>query len=266
MILAPVTDPVFRATVRRAAFPDEDVLHRREEVLRGLHFGFPRLVVCRSEDWSDLPAHLRAPEPPVPVLTVASASLRDWEAAWQAGGLAVRRIDDTALRLRSLIQDTALRSGWAEGFFSDLTALLGGSIPGEVRGLARRVVEFPSNYPSLQHLREVSGLSPGALKARFRRRGLPSPSRYLKWFRLVAAARVLSQPGETTLTASYRLGFASDGNFCRWVRRTSGLAPSMLRGRGGRTLLMVRLAEACFPAGALDRWESLGGMFLRKVA
>jgi AraC-like DNA-binding protein len=106
----------------------------------------------------------------------------------------------------------------------------------------------------------------GALKARFRRRGLPSPSRHLRWFRLLAAARVLSDPDETVLSAAYRLGFASDGNFCRWIRATSGLSPSTLRSWNGRLLVLVRLAEECLPEGSLDEWEDLGGLFLREVA
>jgi AraC-like DNA-binding protein len=266
MILAPVNDLGFQATVRRAALPDEDVLHGNEEILRGLHLGFPRLVVCRTEDLNRLPVQLQLTEPRVPVLAVGSASLKDWERTCLAGGLAVRPIDAAALRLRGLMQGKARGAGWVDRFFSDLTALLGRGLPVQCRGLARRVLEFPSRYPSLQYLRAVAGLSPGALKARFRRRGLPSPSRYLRWFRVMAAARILSDPGETTLTSSYRLGFGSDGNFCRWVQGTSGFAPSLLRSPGVRMLLMVRLVEECFPEGAVDRWMDVSGIFLRKVA
>ena len=110
------------------------------------------------------------------------------------------------------------------------------------------------------------GLSPGALKARFRRRGLSSPAHYLRWFRLAAGARFLADPRETTLSVSFRLGFTSDGNFCRWVQTTSGLTPSALRAREGPMFLLARLAEECFPGGSVEGWGSLDSLFLREVA
>jgi len=202
----------------------------------------------------------------VPVLAVGDPTLRVWEDAWEADGLALSRIDDSALRLRALLEKAAGDSDWVEGIYSDLTHTVGRGLPPEFRGFSRRILEFPFRYSSLAALSEIFGLSVGALKARFRRRGLPSPSRYLRWFRLLSAARVLADSRETTLTASYRLGFASDGNFCRWVSARSGMTPSTLRSWNGRLLLLVRMAEDCLPPSSLDAWESFGGLFLRQVA
>ena len=202
----------------------------------------------------------------MPVLALGEPTLRQWEAAWGVDGLALTRIDDSALRLRTLMEEAAGGSDWVEGIFSDLTHTVNRGLPTELRGFSRRILEFPIQYSSLTSLGSAFGFSAGALKARFRRRGLPSPSKYLRWLRLLTAARVLSDSDETTLTASFRLGFASDGNFCRWVRATSGLAPSALRDWNGRLLILVRLAEECLPEGSLDRWESFGGIFLRQVA
>jgi AraC-like DNA-binding protein len=246
--------------------PEEDVLHRFEDVREALRFGYPRLLVCHAEDRSQLCRELNFRNRNVPVLAVSGPTLRGWETAWEMDGLAVTRIDDSALRLRSLISKAATDSEWVEGVFSDLTHTIGRGLPPEFRGFARRILEFPGRYSALGPLGDAFGLSPGALKARFQRRGLPSPSRYQRWFRLLAAGRVLADPGETTLTASFRLGFASDGNFCRWVRDTSGLTPSSIRDWDGRLLLLIRLAEECLPEGAIEGWESFGGLFLRQVA
>jgi AraC-like DNA-binding protein len=192
--------------------------------------------------------------------------VRGWEAAWEADGLAVDRVDDSALRLRRLIEKTTNGTGWVEGIFSDLVHTVGRGLPSELRGFARRVLEFPVRYSSLTALGEAVDLTAGALKARFRRRGLPSPYKYLRWFRLLAAARALEDPRETILTTSFRLGFSSDGNFCRWVQATSGYNPSDLRDWNIRLLLLIRMAEECLPNGVLARWESLEGLFLREVA
>jgi AraC-like DNA-binding protein len=252
--------------VRRAALPEEDVFHRLADIHQALRFGYPRLLVCRAEDQRKLRRELPLRVPKIPVLAVGELTLRAWEDAWGADGFAVSRIDDSALRLRTLIEKAAGDSDWVEGVFSDLTHTVGRGLPSELRGFCRRILEYPFRYSSLSSLGEAFGLSAGALKARFRRRGLPSPSRYLRWFRLLTAARVLSDPDETTLTASFRLGFASDGNFCRWVAATSGMTPSALREWNGRLLLLVRLTEECLPSRSLEAWESFGGLFLRQVA
>jgi AraC-like DNA-binding protein len=266
MIIAPIKDRSLRAAVRRASLPEEDVFHRWEEVDQALRFGYPRLLVCQGADQKRLRQNLTFLTPSVPILAITEPTLRSWESAWETQGLAISRIDDSALRLRTLMEKAAGGSDWVEGVFSDLTHTVGRGLPLSLRGFSRRILEFPIRYSSLTALGEAFGLSAGALKARFRRRKLPSPSRYLRWFRLLTAARVLSDPHETTFSASYRLGFASDGNFCRWVRATSGMTPSSLRDWNGRLLLLVRLAEDCLPNGALDAWESFGDLFLREVA
>lgn len=266
MILAPVRDRILRPAVRRAALPEEDVFHRSADVRQALLLGYPRLLICRSEDLPAARHDLSLSDVDIPTLAVSGPTLRSWEAAWDVQGLAVSRIDDSALRLRHLISRTSIKVDWVEGIFSDLTHTVGRGLPPELRGLSRRIMEFPIRYSSLALLGKAFGLTPGALKARFRRRDLPSPSRYLRWFRLLAAARVLSDPEETTLSASFRLGFASDGNFCRWVRATSGLTPSCLREWNGRLLLLTRLAEECLQVGSLERWESFEGLFRRQVA
>jgi len=266
MIVAPIQDGTLQRIVRRAALPEEDVFHRLDEVDEALRFGYPRLLVCEARNQERLEVQLSLERYGLPVLAMREPLLRSWAAAWESHGLAVTRIDDSALRLRYLITRTADEADWVEGVFSDLSHTLGRKLPAELRGFARRIMEFPIRYASQALLGEAFGLSGGALKARFRRRELPSPSQYLRWFRVLAAAKILSDPQETTLTASFRLGFASDGNFCRWVRDTSGLMPSDLRNWNGRLLLLIRMAEECLPDGALEKWASFEGLFLRQVA
>jgi AraC-like DNA-binding protein len=266
MILAPIQDRTLRNVVRRAALPDEDVFHRKEDVRRASRMGYPRLLVCEADNRRRIRDEFGLDRREIPVLAIGSPTVRSWETAWEGHGLALNRIDDSALRLRRLIGQSAIRPDWTEGVYSDLTKTLGRGLPLELKGFSRRIMELPVLYSSLGSLGQAFGLSPGALKGRFRRRGLPSPSRYLRWFRLLAAARVLADPDETILTASFRLGFASDGNFCRWVRANSGNPPSALRDRKGRTLLLLRMTEDCFPDGSLDGWDSLGRLFSRQVA
>jgi AraC-like DNA-binding protein len=265
MILAPLSDPALRAAVRRAALPEEDVFHHMDDIQGALQFGFPRLVVYQLED-PFLQREIPSWGTRVPILALARPTLKNWDSAWQAQGLAVTRIDDSALRLRKLMHQTAIGPTWVEGVIADLTRMVGRGLPLNLRGFARRVMESPARYSSLSDLEGVTGISTGALKARFRRRDLPSPVTYLRWFRLAAAARCLSELGQTTFTASYRMGFSSDGNFCRWIQSTSQLPPSAIRTANGRMHLLFRLMQDCFPANSIEAWGNLGDLFLREVA
>lgn len=123
----------------------------------------------------------------ISTLAITRATLQGWEFARHAQGPAVSRIDDSALRLRALIRTAAGSSNWVDGIFADLTLILGHGLPSDFKRFARRVMEYPSRYSSLSDLGRILDAFPGALKARFRRRGLPSPSTYLRWFRVVAA-------------------------------------------------------------------------------
>jgi len=266
MIIAPIRDRTLRSIIRRAALPEEDVFHGEADVREALHFGHPRLLVCRAEDQRRVLAQFAPAHHSVPVLSLADPTLRGWRSAWETGSLAVSQVDDAALRLRSLMGEAARKAEWVEDVYADLVQTVGRGLPREFRGFSRRIFESPVRYSTLNSLGAPFGLSAGALKARFRRRGLPSPYQHLSWFRLLAASRVLSDPSETILSASYRMGFASDGNFCRWVSSASGLTPTDLREWNGRLLLIVRMAERFLSAEHLDAWQSFGGVFLRQVA
>lgn len=266
MIVAPIQDRTLRNIVRRAALPEEDVFHGEEDVREALQLGHPRLLVCRLEDQKRVRAHYSPDHYSVPVLTLADPTIQGWRNEWEADGLAVRQIDDSALRLRSLMGQVAKETDWVEAVFSDLSQTVGRGLPREFRGFSRRVLELPVRYSTLRRVGEAFGLSAGALKARFRRRGLPSPHQHLSWFRLLAASRVLSDTSETVLSASCRMGFTSDGNFCRWINSTSGLTPTDLREWNGRLLLIVRMAERLLKEEHMKVWDSFGGVFLRQVA
>jgi len=265
MILAPISDPLLRAAVRRAALPEEDVFHGLEEIQVALRMGYPRVLIYQPED-RFLDGQIFGWEPRVPTLALTRPTLRSWEMAWQADGLAVSHIDDSALRLRSLIRRTLPGPTWVEGIFADLILTIGRGLAPSLRGFGRRVMEHPSRYGALADLSGLSALTPGALKARFRRRQIPSPALYLRWFRIISSAHLLADPRETTLTASYRHGFSSDGNFCRWIKRHAGVPPSALRRQEVRMNLLVRMAQECLPAGALEAWAGMGNLFLRDVA
>jgi AraC-like DNA-binding protein len=127
-------------------------------------------------------------------------------------------------------------------------------------------MEFPGRYDDLHGFCDTTGLTRGALKARFRRRGLHSPSIYLRWFRVMAAAQVLREPSITTLHASHRLGFTTDGNFCRAITTTTGMTPTELRSEHGWQRLVVLFSRRYLSQDALEAWSLLDPLFQRRRA
>lgn len=266
MILAPLTDPFLQATVRRAALPDEDIFWEEKDILEALDRGFPRLVVHAADDPHPVERRLDQLRPELPRLTLTSPALRAWEAARRNQGFAVSRVDDHGMRLRQLMQSTVGPLPWVEGVFRDLVRVGGQRLPRGLRGLGRRVMEFPARYDDLGAVAKLTGLSRGALKARFRRRELPSPYTYLRWFRILALAHVFKDPETTTEEAARRVGLHSSGNLCRYVDVLTGMSARALRADDARIRLVTAFSEACFRGVDLAEWSSLEDLFLARVA
>lgn len=266
MILAFLTDPFLRTVVRRAALPDEDVFWSAEEILEAARRGFPRLAVVSEGDPHPLGDPEQLTEGAVPLLRIGEGTLESWRDAHRRVGFAVRRVDDHGRRLRRLMAQAAGSVEWVNRLFRDLSSAAGRSLPGPFRGMGRRVLEHPSGYRDLRSLARLSGISRGALKARFRRRDLPSPYTYLRWFRVLSSLHVLEKEGLTTEEAAHRVGLHSSGNFCRYVLEVSGFSPREIRSWVPRMQVLTRFLEECVQPTQLEGWAALEELFLEKAA
>ena len=263
MILALVSDRLLRFAVHRAALPEEDVFWKDSDIAGALEFGYPRLAVFSPMDEDALTRTIVAAGVPVLVLDTLDAEMVRPAAGWT--GVPVREVDMSVYRLRRLMADVARAPGWVDGVLVDLSRMCGFPLPGEFRALARRLLEFPSRYNKLEAMGDVAGLSTGALKARFRRRGLPSPSNYLSWLRVIAATRLLADSSITTVEAAFRLGFTSNGNFCRFIQAVTGLTTTDLRLPEGRNRVLTAFVTGYMTPEARKAWNGLSGLF-RRVA
>lgn len=263
MILGLLSDPSLGTALRRAASPEEDVLLGEAALSVRLSQVFPRLLVYDDEGRDQAFRLLEGSG--LPTLDLGRRLIGRWDEERRARGVLQSRADYASVRLLPLLRQ-GRRPGWVDLAFRDLSRAAGAPLPPPFRGFARRVMEFPSRYDDLHEVGLLTGLSRGALKARFRRRGLASPYVYVRWLRCLAAAHVLRDPGVTTLQASHRLGFTTDGNFCRTILGTTGVTPTLLRSRAGWHRLVTAFAYRYLEAEALDGWSSLDELFLRRVA
>jgi len=261
MILAPINDPSLRQAVRRASLPVEDVFVGTEDIVRALRVGFPRISILESESDEAMPRLIRSVGSKLPILEIAPLDLQKLRGS--AAPVATRQIDVDPVRLRRMINQVARPMTWLDGLLRDLGGLAGRPLPLEFRALARRVLEFPSYYARTEEAAVAVGLTPGAMKARFRRLGLPSPFAYTLRLRALCACELLARPEMTTASVAYTMGYSSSGNFCRAFRMLTGLKPSSGATVQGRLAVTTSFAKELLQAEQLEKWDSLGPLFVR---
>jgi AraC-like DNA-binding protein len=260
MIVARLTDPLLRKALAAAAHPEEDVIMGARAVDDALQLGFPRLFVRAG-------GFVGAGSPPgTPVVDLDDVLLERWELERWADELPLPKLDFLTERLRGRIERSAREATWVDAALADLSRAAGARLPLPLRAFARRVLEFPIHYTTLHPVARGCALTRGALKARFRRRGLESPSTYLRWLRALAVAHLLSDRSTTVAQAAARLGFTSDGNLCRMLASLTRLTPTDVRTVHGWNALLISFAWQHLTPEALDAWASLDGLFERRVA
>jgi AraC-like DNA-binding protein len=266
MIVGLCSDPILRAALRRTAHPEEDIFLDERLAGNALELGFPRAVVYVPEDGHPLARRFGQLDPRVATLAVTQATLRGWEVDRRAHEVPPPRVDYLAGRLRQLLAFEGARPTWVDRALADLSRAAGARLPAPLRTLGRRVMEFPLHYADLHGMSEVTGMTRGALKARFRRRGLPSPAHYVRWFRVLAAAQLLADRDVTTMQAAHRLGFTTGGNFCRTIKAVSGFTSTDVRSVQGWNRMIVTFAWRSLGPEALAQWATLDDLFVRHAA
>jgi AraC-like DNA-binding protein len=264
MIIANLKDPVLRSAVSLAAHSDEDVILDLDKAMEALEFGYPRLRIRAAGDVPLQP--FAQAEATVPTLVLTSATLARWEAERREEAPGSEPGSFFAGRLRALIDGEAGSGSWVDRTLSELGRAAGAPLPRALRACGRRILEFPSHYDDLHPLADACGVSRGALKARFRRRDLPSPSEYLRWFRMFACAYVLSDRRVTVAQAATRLGFTSDGNLCRAMLSLTRMTPTEVRTVRGWRRLVISFAWTHLGAESRRAWEALDDLFVRRAA
>lgn len=263
MIVAQIAEQHLLAALRRAAHAEEEVVCDAERMEDALKLGFPRLMVRLGPGGGRSSVSL---ERRVPVLTLTTETLAGWDTERRKHAVPPGRVAYFTARLSDLLQEHAMGGTWVDRTLADLTRASGRLLPVAFRCFARRVLEFPAYYTDLHPVAAGYGLSRGALKARFRRRGLPSPYGYLRWLRVIAAAHTLSDPHVTVARAARRLGFTSDGNLCRSMNSVSGLTPTEARTSRGRNHLLLAFASSHLLPEGLEAWSDLQDLFTRRSA
>lgn len=257
VILLDVREPVLRRAIVRSARPDEAVIWEACWVQEALERGHPRVYIRDDRAGrGPLSRTMRVPE-----LHVSAEMLAAWEQDRRRSEIPTPRVDDLARRMGAAIHEVAVESTWVDRLLADLARAAGAPLPLSLRAFTRHTLELPCRYTDLSAISSAAGLSRGALKARFRRKGLASPFTYLRWLRIFAVAELLADPDVTVAVAARSLGFTSDTNMCRMVKALSGATPGSLRNQGARRRLQATFVQRHLGEKALDHWARLDDLF-----
>ncbi len=99
----------------------------------------------------------------------------------------------------------------------------------ETTHLVRRTVELSSDLRSVSALARSLYLSRRALGRRFMIRGLPVPSHWLHFARLLRVVLHLQRTDETVLSAGYAVGYPDGFSLSNQMVRLTGVRPSQAR-------------------------------------
>ncbi|GMR13710.1 MAG: helix-turn-helix transcriptional regulator [Gemmatimonadota bacterium] len=113
--------------------------------------------------------------------------------------------------------------------FVDYLLWRGFRIDGETRQLVRRTIELSSHVRTVSGLSRAMYLSRRALGRRFMTRGIPVPSHWLHFARILRASLRLQAGDESLMTIAYDLGYSDGFTFSNQMRRLTGLRPSTVR-------------------------------------
>ncbi len=121
----------------------------------------------------------------------------------------------------------------------------------ETRRLVRRIVELSSELRTISAVSRAVYLSRRALGRRFMSRGLPVPSHWLHFARLLRAALQLQNSSESLFTVACDLGYSDGFALSNQMMRLAGVRPSTARICLGWEWLVERWLAQEAASGAL---------------
>ena len=121
----------------------------------------------------------------------------------------------------------------------------------ETRQLIRRTVELSADLKTISGLSRSLFVSRRALGRRFMSRGLPVPSHWLQFSRLLRAAIHLQESDENLFTIACRLGYPDSFSLSNQMMRLTGVRPSLVRERLGWEWIVERWLRTESRAGTL---------------
>ena len=237
-LVALVPDFEGRARVKRAmAGGDVRFVGRGEEVLELVASGTARTVLVSSRDQdgsatAPLVRRLREGFPSTVIVGYCEYGRSDADIP----SLVRAGVDDIVFRgaedIRLVLPEVLARAE-QHTVATIVLAELRDSVPAIAHAILVHFLEHAGDPPTVSSAAGALGLHRKTLVNRMAKAQLPPPSVLAAWARLLAAARLLEDPGRSVEQTAHLLNYESPNALRNMLKRHTGLRPLEVRANGG---------------------------------
>jgi AraC-like DNA-binding protein len=221
-------------------------------------------ITARNIDWSECSETVRGLRhrlPSVPVVLSLGPDIPDGLfLARQATRASVRAVVSGAAPLGESLRRPLTDTQTLGADVVEWLGLFGIRLTPTLNHLVSHIFSDAPRFREVADLLRDIGAAESSTRFRFRKKGLPAPSRWLQAARgLHAALRIQLEPERSILAHACDLGYADHSALCHQMRRLFGTTPAAVRGTLGWEWLLERwvrnnvLAGKAPPAAARTR-------------
>jgi AraC-like DNA-binding protein len=202
-------------------------------------------ITSRTLDWpscSETVRGLRRSLPAVPVVLSLAPDIADGlYLAAQAARASVRAVVAGDAVLGESLRRPLTATDNLGGDVVEWLSLFGLRLSPTVAHLIYQIFTDAPRFTEIGPLLQSIGAAESSTRFRFRKKGLPAPSRWLQVARaLHAALRIQLEPKKSILAHACSLGYADHSALCHQMKRVFGTTPAAVRQTLGWEWLMER--------------------------
>ena len=202
-------------------------------------------LTSRSIDWtafSDTVRRLRNRMPAVPVVLSLGPDVTDGlYLAGQASRVSVRAVVAGTAPLGESLRRPLTSTDGLGADVVEWLSLFGLRMTPTISHLIARIFTEAPQYTEVGSLLRSMGEAESSTRFRFRKKGLPAPSRWLQAARALHAALLIQmEPGKSILSHACALGYADHSALCHQMKRVFGTTPAAVRETLGWEWLLER--------------------------
>jgi AraC-like DNA-binding protein len=206
-------------------------------------------ITARNINWlecSETVRGLRHQLPSVPVVLSLAPDIPDGLfLAGQAARASVRAVVSGSAPLGESLRRPLTSTQTLGSDVVEWLGLFGLRLTPTLNHLIGHIFSRAPEYREVADLLREIGAAESSTRFRFRKKGLPGPSRWLQAARgLHAALRIQIDPDRSILTHAVEIGYADHSALCHQMRRLFGTTPAMVRETLGWEWLLERWVRA----------------------
>jgi AraC-like DNA-binding protein len=206
-------------------------------------------IASRNVDWpscNEAVRGLRRRLPAVPIVLSLGPDITDGlYVASQASRASIRAVVSGSAPLAEALRRPLTTTATLGPDVVEWLTLFNLRLSPTLNHLVSRIFDDAPRHSEIGGLLQAIGAAESSTRFRFRKKGLPAPSRWLQAARGIhAALRIQMDPGKSILAHACALGYADHSALCHQIKRMFGTTPAAVRETLGWEWLMERWVRA----------------------